>query len=253
MIRIIFAALVVITPCAFAQTKSASPTPVSTPKTDISAPQLSLSLKDQKDKVSYSIGLDIGQTFKKQNIEVNSDSLSAGIRDGISGKAQMTDEQVKETMAQFQKDMTSKQAEKSKETSAAGEKFLAQNKSKPGVKTTASGLQYKVITEGKGAQPKASDTVQVHYRGTLLDGTEFDSSYKRNEPATFPLNQVIKGWTEGVQLMKEGSKYEFWIPANLAYGDRQVGPQIPPGSTLHFEVELLKVLPPQPASTPAAK
>jgi FKBP-type peptidyl-prolyl cis-trans isomerase len=248
----IVAALGVACSTAFAQTKSTSPAiPATTPNTDISAPPISLSLKDQRDKVSYSIGLDIGQTFKKQNMDLSPDTIAAGIRDGLAGKTQMSDEQIKETMNQFQKDMEAKETAKSKENAASGDKFLAANKSKPGVKTTASGLQYKAITEGKGPQPKETDTVQVNYRGTLLDGTEFDSSYKRNEPATFPLNKVIKGWTEGLQLMKEGSKYEFWIPANLAYGDRQVGAQIPPGSTLHFEVELLKVNP--PAASPAAK
>lgn len=214
---------------------------------------MSLSLKDQRDKVSYSIGLDIGKTFKTQNMDLSPDTIAAGIRDGLAGKPQMTDDQIKEAMTQYQKDMEAKETAKSKQNAAAGEKFLAENKGKPGVKATASGLQYKAITEGKGAQPKETDTVQVNYRGTTLDGTEFDSSYKRNEPATFPLNKVIKGWTEGVQLMKEGAKYEFWIPATLAYGDRQVGPQIPPGSTLHFEVELLKVNPPQAAPSAAAK
>lgn len=196
--------------------------------------------------MSYSIGLDIGQTFKKQEMELNADTLAAGIRDGLSGRAQLNDQQIKDTMSQFQKDMEEKQTAKSKETSAAGDKFLAENKGKPGVKTTSSGLQYKVIKEGSGPQPKAADTVRVHYRGTLLDGTEFDSSYKRNEPASFALNQVIKGWTEGLQLMKEGGKYEFWIPANLAYGDRGAGSVVPPGAVLHFEVELLQVMPPQP-------
>ena len=122
-----------------------------------------------------------------------------------------------------------------------GEKFLKQNATKEGVKTTASGLQYKVLKEGTGKSPKATDTVLVHYRGTLIDGTEFDSSYKRNEPIEFPLNQVIKGWTEGVQLMKEGAKYQFYIPSKLAYGSRGAGGAIGPDETLIFDVELLKV------------
>lgn len=122
-----------------------------------------------------------------------------------------------------------------------GQQFLQENAKRDGVKTTASGLQYEVITEGKGKSPKATDEVLVHYRGTLLDGTEFDSSYKRNEPISFPLNQVIKGWTEGVQLMKEGAKYRFFIPSNLAYGSRGAGGAIGPDETLVFEVELLKV------------
>jgi FKBP-type peptidyl-prolyl cis-trans isomerase len=131
-----------------------------------------------------------------------------------------------------------------------GEDFLAANKSKEGVKTTASGLQYKVLKEGKGPKPKSTDTVKVHYRGTLLDGTEFDSSYKRGEPVEFPLDQVIKGWTEGLQLMPAGSKYQFWIPANLAYGEPG-NRGIPPNSTLIFEVELLEIVPPGAANQPA--
>ena len=124
-----------------------------------------------------------------------------------------------------------------------GEEFLKENAKKEGVKTTASGLQYKVIKEGEGKSPKATDTVSVHYRGTLLDGTEFDSSYKRNEPTQFPLNRVIKGWTEGVQLMKEGAKYQFFIPSQLAYGERGTpGGPIGPNETLIFDIELLKVL-----------
>ena len=135
------------------------------------------------------------------------------------GKPLLTEEQVKETMLAFQKDMQNKSSRRQGKNAAAGEKFLAENKNKPGVKTTANGLEYKVLKEGKGAQPKATDTVTVHYRGTLIDGTEFDSSYKRGQPATFPLNGVIKGWTEGLQLMKVGSKYQFFIPPGLAYGD----------------------------------
>ncbi len=127
------------------------------------------------------------------------------------------------------------------ENKAAGEKFLTDNAAKPGVTTTASGLQYQVFTEGTGASPKASDEVTVHYKGTTIDGKEFDSSYSRNAPATFPLNRVIAGWTEGLQLMKEGAKYRFFIPSNLAYGERGAGRDIGPNSTLIFDVELIKV------------
>jgi FKBP-type peptidyl-prolyl cis-trans isomerase FklB len=207
-------------------------------------------LKDQKDKVSYSIGLDVGVTFKKQNLDINSDAFVAGLKDALSGKQpQMNEEQIKETMTAFQKEMTERESAKNKEAgaknTAAGEKFLTENKAKEGVKTTASGLQYKVLKEGNGPSPKASDTVVTHYRGTLIDGTEFDSSYKRGEPATFPVSGVIKGWTEALQLMKVGSKYQLFIPPNLAYGERGAGQDIGPNATLIFEVELLEVNPPK--------
>ena len=187
-------------------------------------------------------------------MEINPDVLLKGLRDGLAGaKSLLTDEQIKETMAAFQKEMMEKQAAAQKELGeknlAAGEKFLAENKKKEGVKTTASGLQYKVLKEGSGESPKETDTVVTNYRGTLLDGTEFDSSYKRNEPATFPVNRVIKGWTEALMLMKPGAKYQLWIPAALGYGERGVGKDIGPNSTLVFEVELLSIKPPE---TPAA-
>src|SRR4030095_13092530 len=195
------------------------------------APAAQTELKDQKDKVSYSIGLDIGTTLKRQLIDVNAELLNKGIQDGLSGnKALLTDEQVKETMAAFQKDMMAKQAAAKKATgeknATEGKKFLADNKSKEGVKTTASGMQYKVLKEGSGPVPKATDTVKVNYRGTTIDGTEFDSSYKRGQPASFPVNRVIKGWTEALQLMKVGSKYQFFVPSDLAYAERGAGSDI---------------------------
>jgi len=205
-------------------------------------------LKDQKDKVSYSIGLNIGFNLNRQNVQINPDVLAAGIKDAIAGKPQLTTDQVKEVMTTFEKDMQQKQKAAGEKNASEGAKFLEENKKKEGVKTTASGLQYKAIKEGTGAQPKATDTVTVNYRGTLINGTEFDSSYKRGEPASFPLNGVIKGWTEGLQLMKVGSKYQFFVPPNLAYGERTVGPDIAPNSTLIFEVELLDA---KPAPTPA--
>jgi FKBP-type peptidyl-prolyl cis-trans isomerase FklB len=215
-------------------------------------------LKDTKDKVSYGIGLDIGGTFKKNKMDINSDALAAGIRDALSGaKPLMTEEEVRQVMTQFSKDMTEKantaRQAAAQKNSADGQKFLADNKGKPDVKTTTSGLQYKVLKEGNGAPPKETDSVVVNYRGTLIDGTEFDSSYKRGQPATFPVNQVIKGWTEALQLMKPGSKYELFIPPNLAYGERGAGGDIGPNATLKFEVELLSVKPAAPASaSPAA-
>jgi FKBP-type peptidyl-prolyl cis-trans isomerase FklB len=212
-------------------------------------------LDNQKDKVSYSIGLDIGSTLKRQMIDVNKEVMDRGVQDGLSGaKPLLTDEQMKEVMQSFQKDMLAKQAAKKKEegskNAAEGKKFLDENKSKEGVKTTASGLQYTVEKEGTGPMPKATDTVKVNYRGTTIDGKEFDSSYKRGEPATFPVNRVIKGWTEALQLMKVGSKYKLFIPADLAYGERGAGSDIGPDSVLLFDVELLGIEPP---ATPGAK
>jgi FKBP-type peptidyl-prolyl cis-trans isomerase FklB len=207
-------------------------------------------LKDLKDKASYAIGIDIGMNFKKQNMDLNPDAMAAGARDALTGKPQINPTEVREVMTQWQKEFGEKQKAMATKNQADGEKYLADNKKKDGVKTTASGLQYRSIKEGTGPQPKATDTVTVNYRGTLIDGTEFDSSYKRGQPATFPLNGVIKGWTEGLQLMKKGSKYQFVIPPNLAYGDRAVGADIGPNSTLIFEVELLDVKP--AAESPAA-
>jgi FKBP-type peptidyl-prolyl cis-trans isomerase FklB len=177
-------------------------------------------LKDQKDKVSYSIGIQIGFNLGRQKVDINPDILAAGIKDAIAGKPQLTTEQIKDIMAQFEKDMEQKQKELGEKNKTEGAKYLEENKKKPGVKATASGLQYKVIKDGTGAQPKATDMVTVNYRGTLIDGTEFDSSYKRGQPATFPVNGVIKGWTEALQLMKQGSKYQLFIPSTLAYGER---------------------------------
>jgi FKBP-type peptidyl-prolyl cis-trans isomerase FklB len=208
-------------------------------------------LKDQKDKVSYSIGMNIGLNLSRQKVDINPDLLAAGIKDTLAGKPQLTQDQVKEVMTQFEKDMETKQKAAGEKNKADGAKFLEDNKKKEGVKATASGLQYKVMKEGTGSQPKATDMVTVNYRGTLIDGTEFDSSYKRGQPATFPLNGVIKGWTEGLQLMKPGSKYQFVVPSNLAYGERSVGPDIAANATLIFEVELLEVKPP-PTPAPQA-
>jgi FKBP-type peptidyl-prolyl cis-trans isomerase len=199
--------------------------------------------------------MNIGLNLSRQKVDINPDVMMAGIKDAIAGKPQLTQDQVKDVMTQFEKDMEQKQKAAGEKNKADGTKFLEDNKKKEGVKTTASGLEYKVLKEGTGAQPKATDMVTVNYRGTLIDGTEFDSSYKRGQPATFPLNGVIKGWTEGLQLMKAGSKYQFFVPSNLAYGERAVGGDIAPNATLIFEVELLEVKPPAtpapPASAPA--
>ena len=215
-------------------------------------------LKDLKDKASYSIGLNVGMNMKRQNVDVNQDAFTAGFKDALAGrKPLMTEQEVREAMMAFEKDMQQKQGEAAQKNSADAQKFMSENKSKEGVKTTASGLQYKVMKEGSGAQPKATDTVTVNYRGTLTDGTEFDSSYKRGQPATFPVAGVIKGWTEALQLMKVGSKYQLFIPPDLGYGTNGQR-AIPPNSVLIFEVELMDVKPAQntfggPSPSPSAK
>ncbi len=195
-------------------------------------------LKDEKTKSSYAIGLSMGRSLVQVKDDVDLKVIAKGIEDAVAGKAALTEEQVMETLNAFSSSVTTRLSTRNKE---AGQKFLAENKGKAGIKTTASGLQYQVVTQGKGALPAATDQVKVHYRGTLLDGTEFDSSYKRNEPTQFGLNQVIKGWTEGLQLMPVGSKYKFFIPSDLAYGE-QGPPSIGPNQTLIFEVELLEIV-----------
>ncbi len=205
-----------------------------------------LVLKDQKDKVSYSIGMNIGNNLKKQSIDVNPDVLAQGIKDALSGsKALMTEQEVNETIMAFQKEMSAKQIERLKElgekNKKEGEAFLAENKKKEGIITLPSGLQYKVINEGTGETPELTDVVTVNYRGTLIDGTEFDSSYRRGQPATFPVNAVIAGWAEALQLMKVGSKWQLFIPSDLAYGERGAGRDIGPNATLIFDVELLSI------------
>jgi len=201
---------------------------------------------NKKDKVSYSIGMDIGTSLKRQGLDLNPDELAAGLKDSLSGgKTKMTSDEVKQVLTDLQQELQAKAKEHAEQMSEKnkkdGEAFLAENKKKSGVKTLPSGLQYKVITEGKGASPKETDTVTTNYKGTLIDGTEFDSSYKRGEPATFPVNGVIKGWTEALQLMKVGSKWQLFIPPDLAYGPRGAGQVIGPNATLVFEVELVSI------------
>ncbi|WP_027715785.1 FKBP-type peptidyl-prolyl cis-trans isomerase [Desulfuromonas sp. TF] len=203
-------------------------------------------LETLMDKVSYSIGLNIGKDFKSQNIEVNPELLARGIKDAISDtKPLLTDEEIQEAIGRFQQERMAEAEEMAK---AAGEKnrqegesFLLENAKKEGVVTLPSGLQYKVIEEGTGKSPEPGDQVTVHYRGTLVDGTEFDSSYERGEPVTFPVGGVIPGWTEALQLMKEGAKWQLFIPPSLAYGEKGAGQVIGPNSTLIFDVELISV------------
>ena len=219
----------------------------------IAAPALaadSAAPTSKKDKISYSIGMDIGSSLKRQGLDLNADELAAGLKDSLSGgKTKLTSDEVKQILTDFQQELQAKAKERAEQLGEKnkkdGEAFLAENKKKAGVKTLPSGLQYKVITEGKGASPKETDTVSTNYKGTLIDGTEFDSSYKRGEPATFPVNGVIKGWTEALQLMKVGSKWQLFIPSDLAYGPRGAGQQIGPNSTLIFEVELLGIKEPK--------
>jgi FKBP-type peptidyl-prolyl cis-trans isomerase FklB len=203
-------------------------------------------LKTDKEKISYSIGMDIGGNLKRGSVEVDPDLLARGLKDSYGGgKTILTEDQARQTLEDFQKTLMAKQAETmkilSEKNKADGEKFLAENAKKEGVKVLPSGLQYKEITPGTGKSPKADDTVTTHYKGTLIDGTEFDSSYKRGQPATFPVSGVIPGWTEALQLMKEGAKWQLFVPPDLAYGERGAGQVIGPNATLIFEVELLTV------------
>ena len=206
------------------------------------------------DKAGYIIGLNLGHNLKQQEIPVTADQIIKGLRDGLGGAAaQLKDDEIQAAMSQFQQQMMAKQQEKQKvvgdKNKQEGEAFLAANKAKPGVVTTASGLQYQVITPGSGPNPKPTDKVTVNYKGTLLDGKVFDSSYDRGQPVTFAVNQVIPGWVEALQLMKAGSKYKLYIPSSLAYGEAGAGGDIGPNSVLTFDVELLKI---EPGDQPAA-
>ena len=200
-------------------------------------------------KISYALGLTIGQQMESMGIKdtLVMEDFAAGIQDMLQkNQFKVAPQEAQQILNDFFTELQAKeqaaQAEAGKAAKEAGEKFLAENAKKDGIVITASGLQYKVLKEGSGKQPKATDTVRCHYEGTLIDGTVFDSSYKRGEPADFGLNMVIKGWTEGVALMKEGAKYRFFIPYNLAYGERGAGAMIPPYAALIFDVELIEVL-----------
>jgi FKBP-type peptidyl-prolyl cis-trans isomerase FklB len=211
-------------------------------------------LTDEKSRVSYAIGLNIGHNFKQQGLDIDANLVGRAINDVLAGNNElMTEADVKSTLMAFQQQMRAKQQARQAELGAknreAGNAFLAANKDKAGVQSLPDGLQYQILTAGSGATPGANDTVTVNYRGTLIDGTEFDSSYKRGQPATFPVGGVIRGWTEALQKMPVGSKWKLFIPSELAYGERGTG-GIPPNSTLIFEVELLDTKSPAPA--PAA-
>lgn len=201
---------------------------------------------DNNDRISYSLGYQIGGDFKRQGTDLKADLVVQGIQDALKGdKPRMTPEEMNRTLVELKRKVTAAQQEEQKRAAeknlAEGKKFLQENAKKEGVATLPSGLQYRVIEKGSGDSPKKTDSVTVHYKGTLADGTEFDSSYKRGIPATLRVNGVIAGWSEALQLMKPGAKWRLYIPSNLAYGERGSGVKIPPSSTLIFEIELLKV------------
>ena len=213
--------------------------------------QTSPAPKTDKEKLGYALGVDVGSTLKSQPIDFDTPSFLNAIRDSLTGgQMAMTNDEVKQVLTDFATKMRAKQQAASggpadpaaaSKNKAAGTAFLAANKSKPGVQTLPDGMQYKVIAEGSGTPPKVSDTVTVKYRGTLIDGTEFDASEKHGGTASFPVGGVIKGWTEALQKMKPGAKWQLFIPSELAYGDQAVGGDIQPGSTLIFDVELVSV------------
>lgn len=215
------------------------------PTTTNSAPNGTF--KDDKEKISYAIGMSMGTQWKRMDIDVDINSVTKGIKDSVGGGSTLISEQdMQDTLRKFTMELRAKREEKMKaaaeENKKKGEAFLASNKTKPGVITLPSGLQYQILTEGSGESPKPEDTVSVNYKGTLIDGTEFDNSAKHGQAFTTRVGGgVIKGWTEALQLMKPGSKWRIWVPAELAYGDRQMGPSIAPGSTLIFDMELLSV------------
>ncbi len=256
-------------PSAGAQKAPAAKTGQATkPKT-----QAPLTLKSQKDKTSYAVGMNVGKglaaNLRQQSVEVDQAILLRGLKDALAGgKLLLTDDEAKAVLTQLQTEVRARQQEKMKveqekmkaaaeENKKEGAEFLAANKTKDGVVALASGMQYKILTEGTGPKPAATDTVSCNYRGTLIDGKEFDSSYKRGQPLSIQVNGVIKGWTEALQLMPVGSKWQLFIPSDLGYGDRGSGPVIGPSATLIFEVELLSIQakdktqpPPPPASAP---
>ena len=259
------------TPTAKTQTPPAAKKPATTPAAKTPAP---LTLTTPKDQTSYAIGMSLGKNIGKgvqeQSVDIDQAILLRGVKDGLAGGATLlTDEEANAVMMELQKQAHLKQEEmrkKQEEIAKAqgevnkkqGAAFLAENKAKEGVVTLPSGLQYKILQPGTGPKPTATDTVVCNYRGTLIGGKEFDSSYKRGQPATFPVGQVIKGWTEALQLMPVGSKWQLFLPPELAYGERSAGPDITPYSTLVFEVELVSIKPPEklaekPAASPADK
>ena len=256
VLMLVLGCLIAMSVYAAKESSKATIVPPPPPDKNASAPRIMMrkvgSLVTEMDKVSYAIGVQLATNFKKQGIDIKIDKLVLGLKDAAAGKKlELTEQDIQMTMMTFGQKMRAQQQEKQKADAArqkvdavkniaAGKAFLAANGKKEGVKVLTSGLQYKVIKKGTGKTPTAADKVKTHYRGTLIDGTEFDSSYKR-EPVVFGVTKVIKGWTEALQLMKEGDKWELYIPANLAYGER-ARPTIPANSTLIFEIELLEIV-----------
>jgi FKBP-type peptidyl-prolyl cis-trans isomerase len=241
-----------------AQGAPPSAAPAANAQSGAASPPAAGPFKDQKEKVSYALGMSLGENLKRQSMDVDTGAMVRGINDAIGGgKTLMTEDEVQATLMQVQTELRAKQQEKMRAASVAnkkeGDDFLAANKSKPGIVALPSGLQYKIITQGTGPTPLASDTVVCNYRGTSINGTEFDSSAKSGHPASFQVGRVIRGWTEALQLMPTGSKWEIYIPSSLAYGERGAGP-IGPNETLIFEVELISIEKPEigkPATPPA--
>jgi FKBP-type peptidyl-prolyl cis-trans isomerase FklB len=232
-------------PSTQSSTQSGGSTTAKKPATAAKSAAAPFTLKTQKDKESYAVGMSMGQNLLKQQVPVDPAIVLRGLKDALANKAIMKDEDMRSALQELrnglQKQMQAKSAVESAGNKKEGDAFLAANKSKEGVVALPDGLQYKILTAGSGPKPSANDTVTVNYRGTLINGKEFDSSYKRGQPASFPVGGVIKGWTEALQLMPVGSKWQLFIPSDLAYGDRGAGADIAPGSTLIFEVELISI------------
>lgn len=234
------------TPAAKSTTAPAAKTSTTAKPHTATTAKAPLALTTQKAKLSYALGMNVGAGMKSQSLDIDPDVFARALKDVFSGaKPQMTEEQVKAVLTQTQQEMKQKQEAKMHEEGAAnkkqGDAFLAANKGKDGVVTLPDGLQYKILTAGTGPKPTATDSVVCNYKGTLINGTEFDSSYKRGKPVTFPVNGVIKGWQEALPLMTVGSKWQLFVPADLAYGDHAMSPELGPNSTLIFEVELISI------------
>jgi|SoiMethySBSTD1v2_1073268.scaffolds.fasta_scaffold1127670_1 FKBP-type peptidyl-prolyl cis-trans isomerase len=234
------------TPPATSAKPKTSTTPAAKPRAATPGTQAPLELKTSKDKFSYALGMNLGANLHRQAVDVDPAILQRGFKDGLAGgKTLLTEDEARAALLEVQTEIRKKLQEKMQAegdaNKKAGDAFLAENKTKEGVVTLPDGLQYKILKEGSGAKPTATDSVICNYRGTLINGTEFDSSYKRGQPATFPVGGVIKGWTEALQLMPVGSKWQLFIPSALAYGERAPGGEIGPNSTLIFDIELLSI------------